>query len=181
MRTSSIPKKIKRLYRKQVGFTAYFFYILFCKKMSIEKHHMIPISLYWPDEKENIIELEYKKHLQLHQTLDIPTNQYSKWTRKIKKDTNGKTIRTPTNIETIHDLQCLFFSKFDLLESETKNKNIQKMKQYAKREIERAFLVWIPKIKIDWLDFYETHNIAKEARKEKHKKIIDDMKKIYWI
>lgn len=144
-----------------------------------EKHHMIPISLYWPDDKSNIIELEHTTHTDLHKILNIPTNKYSKRTRQFKKVTNGKTIIAPDDIDMIHDIQSVFFSNIHKLPKEVQKKHLQQIQEYMKREMQRALKAWADTINTPNAKFDTIHKTANEYKKEKHRIVIDKLKKIY--
>jgi fido (protein-threonine AMPylation protein) len=48
-----------------------------------ERHHVIPLSLFWPDIKENIIELNRNDHTILHRNQNIDSNIIRTFRRKV--------------------------------------------------------------------------------------------------
>ncbi|MCS7317222.1 MAG: hypothetical protein NZZ41_02715 [Candidatus Dojkabacteria bacterium] len=82
-------------------------------------------------------------HILLHDILNIPPSQYSKWTRDFKKQTNGKKIRTPADIDMIYDIQCAFFYNLDKLPKQLQQQHLIKMREYMQRELMEALKVGV--------------------------------------
>lgn len=93
----------------------------------MERHHVIPISIWGHDKQYNIMNLDNNTHIQLHRTLDIATHIYSKMQRKAKEKTNHKLVWWPDEIEIWADMQRLFFDRFSHLDRTLQKKHIENM------------------------------------------------------
>lgn len=82
--------------------------------MIYERHHVRPISLYWPDHNANIMRIRKNTHKEIHDILNIPWNHI----RKIRSQVNDKRIFNEHDLSCIHKLQRMYFSNIDLLNIE---------------------------------------------------------------
>ena len=120
----------------------------------IEGHHVLPISLWWPDERMNIMDLKAQVHRDLHYTLDMPVRKYSSMNRKAKKRSNGHIILPPDAIEARGDMQRLFFDNINELPLRLQQKHVRVMNTLM-LDAQRKYsnYTW------ENLDYYEeTHN-----------------------
>lgn len=97
-------------------------FLLFWKKMAIQLHHVIPVSLNWMNYDWCKIPLEEIKHQLLHTMRDLPHKQYSKMIRKHREETSGKIVMTEKWLLIMQEMQRLFFENknlpLDIMEKE---------------------------------------------------------------
>lgn len=79
--------------------------------MIYEKHHIRPISLYWPDHDANIMRVKKHTHREIHDILNIPWN----YIRKIRSKINDRRIFNEHDLSRVHKLQRMYFDNIDLL------------------------------------------------------------------
>lgn len=127
----------------------------------------------------NIIELETKTHVRLHEILNIPMSSYSKRTRHIKKETNHTPIRTPAVIENIGYIQKEFFKNISRLPASVHSVHVQRMREYADYHIADLIAMWGDEIDNENKAFSVSHDNLVLAKKEKARIMIEHMKKIY--
>lgn len=81
----------------------------------VEQHHVIPVSLFWPDIAENLEWLIQTDHQKLHSMMDMPMNLFSKLTRAQRKRENGHIVLTESDIEWRADIQRVYLENVDKL------------------------------------------------------------------
>lgn len=81
----------------------------------IDRHHIIPVSAYWPDIAENLDDLLQSDHIKLHQELDVPSRHFSRMKRKQRIRENGHIVLTPDDIEWRADIQREYLSNVNNL------------------------------------------------------------------
>lgn len=123
--------------------------------MVYEVHHVIPISLWWPDKPQNLMELEKSTHRHvLHATLDIPMIKYKTHTRKIKLRLNDTLIIPPDAVDMMGDIQKEFFLNIGKLPKRLQQKHVWSMMQLC--DLEKAKCVKL------WMDYADKPNQWRE-------------------
>jgi len=79
--------------------------------MIYEKHHVRPISLYWPDHAANIMRIKKNTHKEIHDILNIPWNHI----RKVRSQLNDRWFFNEHDLARMHKLQRIYFNNIDLL------------------------------------------------------------------
>lgn len=153
----------------------------------MENHHIIPISLWWPDKFANIERMHTNHHREiLHATLDLPTKQYQQYTRKIKIASNDKLIMWPDAIDMMWDIQREFFKNIRKLPKRMIMFHIEKLWLLAEQERNRYYKMfnhhfdW-PEMKKDGGD--KVHAILDnyiDCKKEISKEIIAFLRGEFW-
>lgn len=79
--------------------------------MKREKHHVRPISLFWPDHDSNKELMESKEHSNLHKILNISSSMV----RGLRCKVNDILLRTPERLKHVHAMQKKYFNNIDRL------------------------------------------------------------------
>ena len=103
----------------------------------IEKHHPIPICLFWPNTPENKLELPAKIHTELHKIQNIPP----KIIRKFKERTNH-ILLTWDYYNLYSDLLTLFFKNSALSWVEDLQKEAVKRQGIECKSNEWEAIIW---------------------------------------
>lgn len=99
-----------------------------------QKHHMLPVSLAWPDIQENIMVLPEQTHLDLHNTLNLPMKIYKSRTRWFKMKTNNNLVMRPEDIESIWDIQKEFLHNLHRLPKRVQQEHVRNMMRLVDRQ-----------------------------------------------
>jgi len=73
----------------------------------MEKHHIIPLAIWWTSVQENIASLESWTHKVVHQILNIPYRKI----REYREEINWKILISEKWLELEKDMQLQYFSK----------------------------------------------------------------------
>lgn len=84
-------------------------------KVAIDRHHVLPIQLYWPDIIENLEPLRQEDHVRLHKSLDISGRFMGTLTREQRKRENGHIVLTESDIQGRADMQWMYLEGVDKL------------------------------------------------------------------
>jgi len=142
------------------------------KNNGSSRHHIIPVSLRWPDIKENIVLLKNRVHSTLHNILDIHPRIYGKMQRRIKEKTNHKLLLWEEDLKIWHDMQRLFFDRINHLPIYVQQIHIKKMRRIMNRQYGRykdmtGDKLDAPKSSLQWDEqFREYHEKMMEAERE---------------
>ena len=124
-----------------------------------QRHHTIPISLQWPDTKENIITIWQQQHTELHHTQDISY----KILREYRQKTNEILIPTDYSLQLKGDLWKEFFNWMKVLKMHQCNSVFEQLKLYRKRN--RIYDTSIPptiELMLDEIIQHQREIIARE-------------------
>lgn len=115
----------------------------------MENHHIIPISLWWPDKFANIERMHNNHHRDiLHATLDIPSRQHSQYSRKLRLITNDKLVTPPEGVALMGDIQREFFKNIWRLPKRMIMFHIEKLWLLAEQERDRYYKMF--NTQFDW-------------------------------
>lgn len=143
----------------------------------MNNHHIIPISTWGENTKENIVNIIDRDHKLIHDVLDIPIRFYSEKVRKIKERTNHHIISKPDDIQMRWDLQKEYFSRLHQLPrpiQKTHLESITKNLEYRHNQYQRiAKDTMIDMILWNSISdkFYNTHESYIQVKKEISKEI----------
>jgi len=84
-------------------------------KTAVDKHHILPIVVYWPDIAENLENLVQQDHINLHKKLDITGRYLGNLTREQRKRENWHVVLTASDIEGRADMQRMYLEWLDKL------------------------------------------------------------------
>lgn len=143
------------------------------------RHHIIPISTWWEDIKENIVHILDYDHKIIHDTLDIAMRFYSEKVRKIKEKTNHHLIVKPETIELWWDLQREYFSRIHQLPSWIQKVHLDSMnsnmlfrdEQYKRIAHDTMLEWWYPQGKTFADKFHSTHENYLDVKKSITKEV----------
>lgn len=79
--------------------------------MEYERHHVRPISLYWPDHEANIMRIRKNIHKEIHDILNIPW----KYIRATRAKINDRRVFNEHDLALMHKIQRMYFQNIDLL------------------------------------------------------------------
>lgn len=117
---------------------------MYQKKLGkLENHHINPISLKWPDIKENVASILDSKHADIHRTLDMNSRLHYNLVRKAREKTNHKLILWPDDLRYRHDAQELYFERIPRLDWFLRKLHLEKMNQLIGYELWRLKIIWI--------------------------------------
>lgn len=71
----------------------------------VEKHHILPVSAYWPDVTENLATILQGDHLSLHRAMDVPPRLFNDAIRQQRKQMNWHIVLTEKDILGIASIQ----------------------------------------------------------------------------
>lgn len=109
----------------------------------VQNHHIIPISICWPDITQNIATITQRKHDELHRILDMNSRLHYNLVRKAREKTNHKMIIWPDDLEYRHDAQRLYFERLPRLDWFMRKVHLEKMNQLIWFENDRLLKVWV--------------------------------------
>lgn len=147
------------------------------------RHHVIPVSLRWPDHERNILTIKESAHNHLHKILDIHPKIYSRMQRRAKKQSNDGVIMEPDGIEARADMQRLFFDRLSHLPKRLQREHVKKWMERLDHEAKKyRLLTWDeidkPSRKTNPADqFHVLHECTIQAQKEVSKAILWMIKK----
>lgn len=156
--------------------------------MVMEAHHTIPVSLWWPDKQQNMMDLEKYVHRNiLHSTLDIPMTKYKSYARKIKIRLNDTLIVPPDAIDMMWDIQKEFLLNVNKLPNRLQQKHVWTMMQLCDLEKEKCMKLWIDYTDKpnQWREYADTvhnlHNHYLNIKKAISEELIATLKKHYCL
>lgn len=136
----------------------------------LQSHHIVPISICWPDVKENISSITEWKHAELHRILDMNSRLHYKLVRTARERTNHKLVMWPEDLKYRHDAQELYFERVPRLDWFLKKLHLEKMNQLIGYELGRLKLIGVdhkPHIQNTFESALETyHEYGVELAKE---------------
>jgi hypothetical protein len=143
----------------------------FQKKIDkLQDHHIIPISISWPDVKQNIANISESKHLELHRILDMNSRLHYKLVRTARQKTNHKLIMWPEDLKYRHDAQELYFERIPRLDWFLRKLHLEKMNDLVNYESWRIEKLWIkhtPEIATNFITALENyHDLWLQLSKE---------------
>lgn len=150
--------------------------------MPKQSHHMNPISLWWPNIPENIMELDKHVHEDLHRTLNLPVKMYWRRTRKYKERNNQSLVMRPEDVQSIWDIQKEFLHNLHRLPKRLQQLHVKKMMQLVDRQRADYFRITKnaydkPKHKTNTKDLVMSlHDLYTNCRKDCAKEIINTLK-----
>jgi hypothetical protein len=151
--------------------------------MNKERHHVIPISLWWINNDNNILELSVYSHREiLHKTLDIPLKRHKLYNRKIRELTNGYLVIKPDAIDMIGDIQREFLHNMHRLPSRLIQEHVKTMMRLINDQRENFLrITWEARDKPKFINnkvdlVHSLHNQYTECRKDCSKAILDILK-----
>ena len=134
------------------------------------RHHILPISISWPDIPQNIASISHQKHEELHRILDMNSRLHYTLVRKAREKTNHKMILNPDDLEYRHEAQRLYFERLPRLDWFLRKVHLEKMNQLVWYEVERLEKIWIIEEVVMEKDFNEAlakyHNYQKNLALE---------------
>lgn len=136
-------------------------------------HHVEAICLWGRDIPQNLMKLNRSTHMDLHKTMDIPRNIYSRMQRRAKMKTNHKILMNPQDIDIWKDMGRLFFENLHKLPLWLQRKHVENMMWQVDYDMKNYnILTWDKFDKPEWpkrkqtetFDMLYEHSI--EAQKE---------------
>lgn len=144
-------------------------------KVGIDKHHVLPIAIYWPDISENIEPMLQEDHKKLHQELDIARRYLSTLTRNQRKRENGHIVLTTSDIEWRADLQRKYLEDVDKLPNFLQELHDVKLWDLATFEAKKFERLTGDQYPLEIGEVFQNHqqyiDIQKEASKFIYKKL----------
>jgi len=146
------------------------------RKISVDKHHILPIQAYWPDTKENIQVVLQNHHKLIHENLDIAFRYFAQVIRKQRQRENWHIVLTESDIEGRADIQRSYLEWVDKLPMWWMiDMHEIKLWQLAELENEKLFRLTWDKMDIELWDTLTNHghyvDIQKELSKEIYKRL----------
>ena len=136
----------------------------------LQNHHIVPISISWPDVKQNIANISESKHTEIHRILDMNSRLHYKLVRTAREKTNHKLVMWPEDLKYWHDAQELYFERVPRLDLFLRKLHLEKMNQLIGYELGRMKMIWIdqtPNIQNTFESALETyHECGIELAKE---------------
>lgn len=147
----------------------------------LQRHHLVPISISWPDIPQNIASITEWKHTELHKILDMNSRLHYALVRKAREKTNHKIILNHEDLEYRHDAQRLYFERLPRLDWFLRKVHLEKMNQLIWYEGERLEKIWIIENVTMEKDFFSALNRYHILQKELAKEISNIFKKWFTI
>lgn len=101
-------------------------------RLGYDRHHTIPLSLWWINQSHNIMNLKRQVHQDLHSVLNIERKLYHRLMRQARKKTNGKLVRWPEDVEIRGKLQYRFFENLHKLPRDVIRKHVKNMRNQCR-------------------------------------------------
>lgn len=144
-------------------------------KTAVDKHHVLPIVVYWPDIAENLENLLQTDHVSLHKQLDISGRYLSTLTREQRKRENGHIVLTESDIEGRADMQRAYLEWIDKLPNFLQDMHEVKLWELVQFEAEKFKRLTGEAYPVELWEAMENHwtyiDIMKEASKYIYKKL----------
>lgn len=144
-------------------------------KTAVDRHHVLPIVVYWPDIAENLENLIQQDHVALHKQLDISGRYLSTLTREQRKRENGHIVLTESDIEGRADMQRAYLEGIDKLPNFLQDMHEVKLWDLAQFEADKFKRLTGEEYPVQLWDAMENHwqyiDIMKEASKYIYKKL----------
>jgi len=138
-------------------------------------HHVLPLSIHWPDVEENVALILKDDHRRLHNELDIPMRIFTKMTRNQRKRENWHLILTESDIEWRADIQRAYLEWVDRLPNFLQDMHEVKLWDLAQYEADKFNRLTGEDYKVELWDAMENHwtyiDIMKESSKYIYKKL----------
>ncbi len=106
-------------------------------KTAVDRHHVLPIVVYWPDIAENLENLIQQDHVSLHKQLDISGRYLSTLTREQRKRENGHIVLTESDIDGRADMQRMYLEWIDKLPNFLQDMHEVKLWELAQYEAKK--------------------------------------------
>jgi hypothetical protein len=144
-------------------------------KTAVDRHHVLPIVVYWPDIAENLENLIQSDHVALHKQLDISGRYLTTLTREQRKRENGHIVLTESDIEWRADMQRMYLEGIEKLPhflQELHDTKLWELAQYEAGKFKRLTGTEYP---VELWEAMQNHwtyiDIMKEASKYIYKKL----------
>ena len=146
------------------------------RKYDVDKHHILPISSFWPNVSENIAEVLMADHKKIHQTLDLAYRYFATLTRKQKMIENGHIVLTVDDIEGRAEIQRAYLDWVHKLPNFLQEMHELKLGDLAMLENEKLYRLTNDKIAIELWDTLHNHWLYVDIQKELSKAIYKKLK-----
>lgn len=144
-------------------------------KTAVDRHHVLPIVVYWPDIAENLENLIQSDHVALHKQLDISGRYLSNLTREQRKRENGHIVLTESDIEGRADMQRAYLEWIDKLPNFLQDMHEVKLWELVQFEAEKFERLTGDQYPLEIGEVLQNHqqyiDIQKEASKFIYKKL----------
>lgn len=159
-------------------FTEYQTYVwqLNRRKHDVDKHHILPISSYWPNIPENIADVLMADHKKIHQTLDVAYRYFSTIIRKQRSRENWHIVLTVDDIEGRADIQRAYLDWVHKLPNFLQQMHEIKLGELVIIENEKLSRLVHDKLSIELGSTLTNHSIYVEIQKELSKAIYKRLK-----
>jgi len=144
-------------------------------KTAVDRHHVLPIVVYWPDIAENLENLIQRDHINLHKKLDISGRYLGTLTREQRKRENGHIVLTESDIDGRADMQRMYLEWIDKLPNFLQDMHEVKLWELAQFEAEKFKRLTGEEYPVELWEAMQNHwtyiDIMKESSKYIYKKI----------
>lgn len=144
-------------------------------KVAIDKHHVLPICVYWPDIAENLEDMHQEDHVKLHKQLDISGRYLWTLTRNQRKRENGHIVLTTDDIEGRAYMQQIYLEDVNKLPNFLQEMHELKLWELATYEANKFKRLTGSDYPLELWETLENHwqyiDIQKEASKYIYKKL----------
>ena len=130
----------------------------------IEKHHILPISAYWPDVLQNLAWVLQDDHISIHRSMDISSRIFNEAVRQQRKQMNWHVVLTEPDILGIASIQKHYLWGIENLPDRAIDMHDIKLWELATLEVNKlSEMVWAA-YQIDLWDALYNHQQYIEAQ-----------------
>ena len=145
-------------------------------KNDIDRHHILPVSSFWPNTPENIAEMMISDHRKVHQTLDTAYRYQATMVRKQRMRENGHIVLTQDDIDWRAEIQRTYLDWVSKLPNFLQDMHEVKLGELVLLEQGKLARLTNDILEVELWDTMENHQTYIEIQKEISKTIYDILK-----